>query len=169
VHGRIWRVTAKGRPLLEKPALINAANTALLDQLLSPNAYNRSQARRVLTERGTNIVADLKQWTLSQNNEKSLLEALWMHQSIDLVEPELLKKLLAATDGRIRAAATRVLSAWQNRINNPIELCRTNADEHRAFAWKPCGQSARSQRRSADLILGALDRPMDPFIDYACG
>ncbi|MEO8428511.1 MAG: PVC-type heme-binding CxxCH protein, partial [Verrucomicrobiota bacterium] len=169
VHGRIWRVTAKGRPLLEKPSLINAGNMALLDQLLSPNAYNRAQSRRVLTERGTNIVADLKQWTLSQNSEKALLEALWMHQSINLVEPELLKKLLAATGGHIRAAATRVLSAWQNRINNPIELLAERiADEQpRVRVEAMRAVSKIPSARSADLILGALDRPMDPFIDYA--
>src|SRR5437764_12849474 len=56
VHGRIWRLTAKGRPLVKKPDLVKASNPALLEQLLSPNGFNREKAKRVLTERGTNVV-----------------------------------------------------------------------------------------------------------------
>src|SRR5688572_19213559 len=48
VHGRIWRVTAKGRPLIKKPDFLKAENTELLTQLLSTNGFNRHQARRVL-------------------------------------------------------------------------------------------------------------------------
>ena len=51
VHGRIWRVTYKGRPALEAPQLVKASNTDLLDDLLSPNAFNKEQARRVLNDR----------------------------------------------------------------------------------------------------------------------
>src|ERR1043166_688960 len=60
-HGRIWRLTAKGRPLVKKPALVQASNGELFEQLLSPNNFNREKAQRVLTERGPNILADLSQ------------------------------------------------------------------------------------------------------------
>src|SRR5690349_24805290 len=49
-HGRIWRVTAKDRPLVARPRLMDASNEELFNQLLSLNAYNQQQARRVLTE-----------------------------------------------------------------------------------------------------------------------
>src|SRR5205809_5107502 len=55
VHGRIWRVTYKGRPALEAPNLAKASNAQLLEQLLSPNAFNKEQSRRVLNERGQKI------------------------------------------------------------------------------------------------------------------
>ena len=108
-HGRIWRVTAKGRPLVPRPNFVKASNRELLDQLLSPNKYNQQQARRVLTERGTKITGDLARWTKTQKSEDAWLQALWMYQSIDVVEPALLEKVLNAKDGRIRAAATRVV------------------------------------------------------------
>src|SRR5207244_1009021 len=121
-HGRIWRVTAKGRPLVERPNLVHASNQELFAQLLSPNAYNQQQARRVLTERAKAIRADLSKWTKAQTSEKALLQALWMHQAIGVVEPALLEKVLTAKDGRIRAAAVRVASDWHSRLKHPLEL-----------------------------------------------
>jgi putative heme-binding domain-containing protein len=167
-HGRIWRVTAKGRPLNRRPALVNAPNRELLEQLLSVNAFNQQQARRVLTERGPKIVPDLASWTKAHTSDPALLESLWMHQAIDVVEPRLLEKVLAAKDGRIRAAAMRVVSYWHPRLQQPLELLtrgitdphpRVRLEAMRALAQIPSG-------RSAELVLSALDRPMDAFLDY---
>ena len=41
-QGRIWRIAAKNRPVLKKPKLVSAKNSDLLDQLLSPNGFNRA-------------------------------------------------------------------------------------------------------------------------------
>ena len=41
-HGRIWRVTAKGRPLVEKPKLVDATVPELLEQLKSPEDWTRA-------------------------------------------------------------------------------------------------------------------------------
>jgi putative heme-binding domain-containing protein len=168
-HGRIWRLTAKGRPLVKKPALVQASNGELFEQLLSPNNFNREKAKRVLTERGPNILADLSQWTAKQTAEKSLLEALWMHQAIDVAEPVLLGKLLEAKDGRIRAAATRVLGHWQVRMKEPLELlAKRVADDFPRVRLEALRALARiPSTRSADLALNVLDKPMDPFLEYA--
>src|SRR5437764_750837 len=122
VHGRIWRVSHKGRPLLKKADLANASDEALLDQLLSPNAYNRAQSRRVLTERGEKILPTLRLWGSAHPSETARLEALWMLQSLNLPEPAVLKELLEAKDAHIRAAATRVLSYWHKHVDNPLDL-----------------------------------------------
>jgi len=169
VHGRIWRVNYKGRPALKKPALVRAANTELLNQLLSPNSWNRQHARRALTERGDQIVPDLKRWLSDHHNEPGLLQGLWMYESINQVEPPLLKALLEAKDYHIRAAATRVLSQWHDRIDDAVDLlAKRVADEHprvrleavRALAEVPAA-------RSAELVLGALEKPIDTFLEYA--
>ncbi len=168
-YGRIWRVTAKGRPLVKRPKLVNASNQDLFNQLLSPNKYNEQQARRVLTERGVAITNDLARWTRTQTEEKALLQALWMYQSIDVVEPALLKKLLVAHDGHVRAAATRVVSYWHSRLQDPMDLLavqikdefpRVRIEAMRALAEIPSA-------RSAELVLSVTDKPLDPFLDYA--
>ncbi len=168
-HGRIWRVTAKGRPLLKKPNLVSASNRELFNELVSPNLYNQQQARRVLTERGKAIQPELAKWAKSQTDEKALLEALWMYQAIDVVEPALLEKMLNAHDGHIRAAATRVVSYWHPRLRDPMALLtqriaddfpRVRIEAMRALATIPTAQSA-------ELVLGVVAKPMDQFVDYA--
>jgi putative heme-binding domain-containing protein len=168
-HGRIWRVTAKNRPLNRPPDLSKAGNVALLGELLSPNSYERFQASRTLTERGPAIVKDLDAWTKKQSDEKSRLRALWMYQALDQTEPRLLEGLLNARDGHIRAAAVRVLSYWLNRLPNGGDLlARRIADEDpRVRVEAARGLAKIPTARSAELVLSALDRPMDPFLDYA--
>jgi putative heme-binding domain-containing protein len=115
-HGRIWRVTFEGRSAVKKPDLVNASNQELLDQLLSSNGFNREKAKRVLTERGTNVLTDVAAWAGAHaTSEKAQLEVLWMYQALDALPPEKVEKLLQAKDGRIRAAAVRVLSSWMER------------------------------------------------------
>ena len=168
-QGRIWRIAAKNRPVLKKPKLVSAKNSDLLDQLLSPNGFNREQARRVLAERGGKIEKDLTKWAKTQTAEKGLLEALWMFQAIDVVQPQMLERTLSANDGKIRAAAVRVLSAWENRLPDaPAVLAKLVNDSHprvrveavRALAGIPTANSA-------ELVLSVLNKPMDPFLDYA--
>src|SRR5262249_37340363 len=50
-HGRIWRITAKDRPLVPKPKLVDATVPKLLEHLRSPGGWTRQQAKRVLKER----------------------------------------------------------------------------------------------------------------------
>ncbi|MEW6306635.1 MAG: PVC-type heme-binding CxxCH protein, partial [Verrucomicrobiota bacterium] len=169
-HGRIWRITAKGRPPVARQNVVKANNRELLNNLLSPTGFVREQSSRVLTERGSKAVqGDLKRWMAAQKTEEARLEGLWMYQAIDVVEPALLKELLVAKDGHIRAAATRVLSYWMNRIPEAETLLTQRiADDHprvRVEAMRALSKIPTA--RSAELVLATLDMPMDPFLDYA--
>lgn len=168
-HGRIWRLKYKDRPLLKKAELVSASNSELFNNLLSPNLYVREQSRRVLTERGLKIKEDLDRWTKNQDGEQAQLEALWMYQSIDSPEAGLLRKLLEGKDGRIRAAAVRVLSFWWKRIVDPIGLLAGRVqDEHPRVRVEAVRAAAKiPSARSAELVLSALDKPLDRFSDYA--
>ena len=169
-HGRIWRVAAKDRPVNPQPRLIGAKNSDLLDQLLSPNSFNRSQARRVLLENGGPMLAkDLVAWTKRQSAETALLQALWMQEAINQPDTKLLTQLLNANIPQVRAAAVRVLANWIDRVPNASELLaarvsdsfpRVRLEAVRALAKIPTS-------KSAGLVLSVLDQPMDPFLDYA--
>ena len=117
-HGRIWRITAKGRPLVEPPNLAGADVPALLDALKLPEAWTRRQAKRLLKERGAQDVAPaIALWVedldpQDADYEHHLLEALWTSQAVDAVNAPLLEQVLAASDPRARAAAVRVLYYW---------------------------------------------------------
>jgi putative heme-binding domain-containing protein len=191
-HGRIWRITAKDRPLVKRRNLIKASNKELLEQLVSPNAYDEEQAKRVLVERAgvelmnagnpspqlsshpsgragrAEVQRDLAEWSKRQTSESALLEALWMYQALDVVEPKLLERLLNAQDAHVRAAATRVVSYWHSRLKEPLSLLaqrvedphpRVRLEAIRALAEIPTAHST-------ELVLGAMEKPMDNFLDY---
>ncbi len=169
-HGRIWRITAKGRPLVPRPRLVDAKNAELLEALKAPEHWTRHHARRVLKERGPSVLPDLKTWTakLNPDDEPLLLEALWTYQSLDRVEPKLLNELLQARDYRIRAAAVRVVSAWHDRLSNPLDLLAARVgDEHpqvRLEAVRALGQI--HEIRAAEVALKMLDKSVDTYLDY---
>ena len=174
-RGRIWRVTAKGRPLVEKPKLVGASVEQLLGHLKAPEDWTRHFAKRVLKERGASeVVPALAAWVEKlgsgdPESEHHRLEALWTYESLNVVEPALLDRVLNSPDPRARAAAVRVAQDWLGRLDDPFgRLAPRVVDEHprvrleavRALAHAP-------ESRSAEIALRALDRPVDKFLDYA--
>ena len=169
VHGRIWRLAYKGRPLAKRRHLIESSHRELLHLLLSSNGWEKQQARRTLTERGSAIRDALAEWVEEQKSEFALLQGLWMYQSIDEVEPGLLARLLAAKDGRVRAAAVRVLGFWREKVDGSFSLLVERVkDEHprvrleavRALAQHPTADAAAA-------VLEGLNHAVDRFLDYA--
>jgi putative heme-binding domain-containing protein len=167
-HGRIWRITAKGRLLVPRPRLVNAKTSDLLDSLIAPEDWTRCHARLMLKGRGAAVLPELKTWTAKLEQEPLRLEALWTYQALDVVEPKLLASLLQASDYRIRAAAVRVVSAWHDRLDEPLELLAPRiADEHpqvRLEAARALGQLP--DVRSAELALKVMNKPMDKYLEY---
>jgi HEAT repeat protein len=92
-----------------------------------------------------------------------------MYQAVDVPRPELLKQLLASEDARIRAAATRVLSYWTKRVSNPLDLLALRIkDTHPRVRLEAARALSRiPEARSAELVLTAVDMPMDTHLDYA--
>src|SRR5690606_19041942 len=83
-HGRIWRITAKGRPLVERPKLVDAPVSELLEHLKAPEDWTRQQAKRVLKERGAEaVLSDLAGWIdslgpVDAETDHQRLEGLWV-------------------------------------------------------------------------------------------
>ncbi|MDZ4698073.1 MAG: PVC-type heme-binding CxxCH protein [Rhodothermales bacterium] len=175
IHGRIWRITAKDRPLVDTPRLKGASVAELLDALMLPEEWTRTQARRLLRERGAaEVLPVLQPWIARQerqstNGQRMLLEGLWLHQALDRVEPTLLREVLAAPDPRARAAAVRVLYHWNDRVDGIDALLEAAVDDDHARVRREA-ISALGKRGSAEAArtaIRALDRAMDDELDYA--
>lgn len=172
VHGRIWRVTYKGKPALERPKLVGAPIPELLEQLKSPEQWTRENARQVLKEAGPDsVLQPLQEWQVSLDNERDLLEALWMHQALRHPDLELLNRLIQAEAPEVRAAAVRVAKHWRSVIptDELLEtLEATVRDEFprvRLEAVRALG--AIGTVEAVRLAMLALDQPTDRFLDYA--
>jgi len=174
-HGRIWRVTAKGRPALPRPKLVGASLPELLASLKSPETFERQHAKRVLKEAGAaRVVPELARWveSLDRNDagfEHHQLEALWMYQSLDVPQPVLLERVLSSSTPQARAAAVRVIPHCKAQLPAALDwLERAVADAHPRVRMEAVRALAEFPSvRAAQLALRAADAPLDQFSDYA--
>jgi putative heme-binding domain-containing protein len=132
-HGRIYRVTAEGRPLLKPEKIAGEPIERLLELLKSPEDRVRYRVRIELSGRPSgDVVAAANKWIDGLDAKDSkydhyLTEGLWVHQQHNVVDVALLKKVLATKDEHARAAATRVLCYWRDRVPEALELLKTLA------------------------------------------
>ncbi|GAB3726109.1 PVC-type heme-binding CxxCH protein [Spirosoma lituiforme] len=174
-HGRIWRIVAKNRPLVRKPSLSKASVSELLDNLKVPEDWTRSQAKQVLKARGaTEVVPALQKWVHGLDKtdaeyEHNLLEALWVYQTLDVVNEPLLLHLLNAQNHKARAAALRALELWYPRLHNvPALLTKAVTDTHPQVRLEAVIALRKVHTaEAARTALTVLDNPMDEFLDFA--
>ncbi len=174
-RGRIWRITAKNRPLVPGQKLSGASVGELLEALKASEEWTRSQARQVLKERGAqNVISSLQDWVnkldpQSPEYERLKLEALWVFQAIDTFNGPLLESLLEAKSHQVRAGALRALQIWHTKLPDlPAKLQEAVNDPHpqvrleAVIALRELGNT-----EAARTALSVLDHPMDEFLDFA--
>jgi glucose/arabinose dehydrogenase/azurin len=174
-HGRIWRITAKGRPLSEWPRIHGESTEAQLELLKAYEDRTRYLARQALREQPTaQVIPALKKWVAGLDSkdpdyEHRLLEALWVSQHHDVVDPELLKRVLESPDFRARAAGVRVLHYWFDRVPDGMAIFNRTIDDPapRVRLETVVALSFVSTTESAEAALKALDHPMDDYLQYA--
>ena len=178
VHGRIYRLTYPSRPLVTPAKIDGQPIPALLENLKLPEYRSRYRTRRELRGRdATAVTTAIEKWlkTLDKNNpdyEHQRLEALWVTWGANLVNATLLKELLASTNYKVRAAATRVLRYSGHQIPDQAQLLtkavqdphgRVRMEGIAAASWLPPAQGvpilaqAQNQPKDATWIPGTLE------------
>jgi glucose/arabinose dehydrogenase len=173
-HGRIYRITAQNASAAKRLAIANQPIPSLLDLLRSPDNWVRSRAKVELSGRdSTQVIAAVDDWVSrldakDPDHEHDLMEALWVHQYNNVVNESLLKRVLRSPDFHARAAATRLLCYWRDRIADPIGLLKVQADDDnprvRLEAVRAC--SFFTTAEAAEAALRALNHPMDQYLKY---
>jgi len=168
-HGRIYRITYEGRPL-ETPAPVDGQPIPkLLDLLKAPEDGVRTRAKIELSKHDSaEVMAALNRWVAAldpadPDYQHHLLEALWVHQWQNVVDEALLKRLLRSPDYHARAAATRVLCYWRDRVSDPLGLLAVQAQDDsprvRLEAVRAC--SFFPSAKAAEVALLVLDKEPD--------
>ena len=117
-HGRIYRVTATGRPLQKQVAISGQPIPALLENLKHPVDGVRHRTRVELSGRNSKeVIAATKTWMKQFDPAKKeevhhLLEALWVHQQHNVRDTALLGQLLKSPELHARNAARVVQQLW---------------------------------------------------------
>jgi putative heme-binding domain-containing protein len=183
-HGRIWRVTAKGRPTLKTAIPANASIEQLLELLKSPEEWVRQHAKNMLKARDANaVLAALQKWEKAldakdPNYEHHRLEALWTYECIDIAaSPGLLKSLAQSEDARAQAAAVRTAVHWLPKPGShrpqswafpkAVIEAAVKSDHPRVRLEGVRGLAQIPEARSAELAVTVLDKPLDRFLDFA--
>jgi hypothetical protein len=173
-HGRIWRIHYTKKPLVKPAKIAGEPIPALLNLLTTvPEERTRARARSELWNRPTKEVLDeTEKWLaehLADNDpEHHKLEALWLHQAHDTVNEALLKQVLRSHDYRARAAATRVLCYWRDRVAQPLELLRTQVnDEHPRVRLEAVRALSFFDNQAAiDVAVESLLHDQDDYLTY---
>ncbi|HWE40345.1 MAG TPA: PVC-type heme-binding CxxCH protein [Isosphaeraceae bacterium] len=176
-HGRVYRVTCEGRPLLKPVAIAGRPIAELLDVLKEPEDRVRHRARIELGNRPTDeVVAAVGKWVegldrQDPQHEHLMLEALWVHQHHNSVNVELLKRVLTSPDFRARAAATRVLCYWRDRVPEALDLLKTlAADPHPRVRLEAVrAASYFDVPEAVEVPLISAEHPPDPYVDFVRG
>ena len=174
IHGRIWRVSAKGRELSKRPELEKMDTAQLVEQLRSPERWVRDQARRRLVSK-EGVREDA--WKAADAKPEFLYELLTLGAGRGDIPELLLLKCLSHEDSRLRAFAVRL---WSLRTPAPSE---EQPDEEHYFIKRLAnvandssprvrleaviGASYFTSSEAVEIALGVLDHPRDRFIDYA--
>ncbi|MEN8847308.1 MAG: PVC-type heme-binding CxxCH protein [Akkermansiaceae bacterium] len=174
-HGRIWRITHKDRPLVEKPKLVGSPIPHLVAQLASPEAWTRHQARKELSELDPQQVLSATEAWVAQldptlpDHDHHLVEAMWAVQNVELISEPILTKVLAAKDGHARAAGARVIRYWHPHLSDPVALIARLADDPFPRARMEAVLSAGfiPQAEAFAAALHTLDHQSDRFLDLA--
>ncbi|MEO7189945.1 MAG: PVC-type heme-binding CxxCH protein [Vicinamibacterales bacterium] len=173
-HGRIYRVTYPGRPLLTPAKIFGQPIPALLDLLKEPENRVRYRAKIELSGRDTNaVMTALDRWVAALDPkdpgyEHQMMEALWVRQWHNRVDEPLLKRMLRSSDPWARASATRVLCYWRDRVTAPLTLLKTQVhDDHPAVRLEAVRTASFFQTpEAAEVALASLDHPQDRFLEY---
>jgi putative heme-binding domain-containing protein len=177
IHGRVYRITYEDRPLLKPVKIAGEPIEKLLDVLKEPEDRVRYQARIELAARDTDqVIAALTKWIAGLDPEDAIyehnmLEALWLHQNHNVVNEELLKRELASSDFHARAAATRVLCYWHDRIPSALDLLKKLAADSSARVRLEAVRAASffAVPEAIEVPLISADQPTDVYLDFVRG
>ena len=176
-HGRIYRVTYEGRPLLQPKIIAGETIEKLVALLAEPEDNVRERAKIELNTRNTaQVLAAVMKWAAGLNKsdmdyEHHLSEALWVHQWHNVVNIDLLKERLKSPEANARAAAVRVMLYWRDRVPDALGLLRTAAGDDSARVRLEAVRAASyfDSWEAADAALAALSKPTDYYLDYVFG
>jgi hypothetical protein len=119
------------------------------------------------------VLAALQTWidrldTKDPRYEHHMMEALWVQQWHNRVDAKLLARMVRSTEPWARAAATRVLCYWRDRVPDALALLKVQAnDPHPAVRLEAVRAASFFQApEAAQVALESLNHPQDRFLEY---
>jgi putative heme-binding domain-containing protein len=186
LHGRIWRVSFRGRELDPWPAFSEASTDELLKLLEDPSLPVRQFARQQLWKRAADaprsVASAIRHWARAEDRATRILELLWFGESLQRPSLDDIHDAfdwIDSADGDWRRTALR--SIWRSRMHFAAESAERRQIEQRVVkqvtdsdprvrleAVVCAGQLDANQHPGAVLaVLGATKQSVDTNLDFA--
>ncbi len=174
-HGRIWRISAKGRIKSPFSYLQDSEIESLLEALKAKEYMTRIQAKQLLKKKDPERVHQaLEKWVNNLNPshpdyDHYLIEALWTFELIGKPNLEILTKGCTLNQGRARAATFRLLGNgkwdWEEVKELLVLGVKDSHPQARKEAVISLGKFENAE--AAKIALESLESGTDEFKDFA--
>lgn len=172
-HGRVYRVTYPGRPLVEPVRLTGKTIPEVCEAFYAQENSTRYRARIELSGRPTDdVVREVLAWAARRDVRKpadaqALLECAWVFEEQRVPQPELLATLMQAAEPRVRAAAIRTLKHWSGSVPQWRQLLLAAAADESALVRAEAVKTAVEYpaAESAEAIFIVAGQPTDAELD----
>jgi len=186
-HGRIYRVSAKGRQPLQPVKMKGMPIAEVLQNFFSKENSTRYRTRIELSGRDTGeVIREVLTFTqkldpskapVDRDEAQALLECLWVHQEHRVPNMVLIQKTFKAAQPLVRAAAIRTLGHWakhkhngqvlQDHLTGWESLLSAAAKDESALVRAEAVKSAVEfdGLLPAETIFEVATRPTDPELD----
>lgn len=173
-HGRIYRLTAKGRPLVTPVIQAGKSVPELLEQLREYEPATRYRVQRELRDRPKDeVVAAVKEWVakLDPNDplhDRLITEAMWTLAGQHAVDVALIKQVATAKDFNARAAAAHNIADQRDLIPEAFALLvQMKDDDHPRVRLEAVrGLSYFPTPQALEAALSVLKHPMDNELNF---
>jgi len=167
-YGRIYRITAAGRDLVEPAAVAGASIEVLFENMKLPEVNSRKRSHRELRGRdAAEVIAAAESFAAANaDDERLVLEALWATWGHQQPSADLLEKCLTAQDHRVRSGAVRVLRHCLHLIENPTPmLLKAATDEHPRVRLEALSAGSwLGGRDGAEILLTVASQETEKWI-----
>ncbi|MEC7567319.1 MAG: PA14 domain-containing protein [Planctomycetota bacterium] len=180
-HGRIYRVSVPGRPLVPPVKMIGKPVETVLQSFLLPENGVRYRARLELSGRkSVDVTKAVTQWAGNLDitdpvEAQALLECLWVFEEHRIANLALLEDVFQAEEPRIRAAAIRTLGHWSGKVTDWEEILQAAAEDASPLVRAEALKAAVELQglAAAEVVFQVATKPLDAelqkVLTYATG
>jgi putative heme-binding domain-containing protein len=173
-HGRIYRLTAEGRPLVKPVLQAGKSVPELLEQLREYETATRYRVHRELRDRPREEVlqaVDALAGSLTtgrEEDERMMVELMWVAAGQQSAHESLMQRLLKAQNPNARAASVHLIADMRDQIPQAFGLlARMVDDAHPRVRLEAVrGLSYFPTTESVKTALGVLKHPMDNELNF---
>lgn len=177
-HGRIWRVTAKGRALVKPPEFLKTGTASKVEDVVkgleSDERFVRDFARRILgSMKKEEVLKAAKEWVKNRASDRAVFEVLCVHQWHEATDENLWQAVILSSNWKLRAKGGSEIVTQMRRIEReaPSQAAKLITDladfDARPRLASVVAAANIGNASALKTVLSVRGQPTDPAISFA--